>query len=100
MLIERWYKKCICGESVLEPGSVPPGKVVARFPAFHQWVTPELDGKISAVSPSSVVDEKTGAAFYRVKLEISDGELARLKDKSLVPGMPVEAFFQRLKERF
>ncbi len=68
-------------------------KAVVRFPAFHQRVTPELDGKIAAVSPSSVVDEKTGLAFYRVTLEIDDDELSRLGGKSLIPGMPVEAFF-------
>lgn len=52
---------------------------------------PELDGHVLAVSPSSVVDEKTGADFYRVAIDIPEGEVARLDGKKLVPGMPVEA---------
>ncbi|MEQ1711286.1 MAG: HlyD family type I secretion periplasmic adaptor subunit [Hyphomicrobium sp.] len=66
-------------------------RVIVRLPAFHQRTTPELDGHVLAVSPSSVVDEKTGAAFYRVAIDIPEGELARLDGKKLVPGMPVEA---------
>ncbi len=68
-------------------------KAVVRFPAFHQRVTPELDGRILSISPSSVVDEKTGFTFYRVAVEITDNELKRLSGKKLVPGMPVEALF-------
>ncbi len=67
-------------------------KTVVRFPAFHQRTTPELDGKIAKISPTSVVDEKTGQAFYRIVVEIPENELKRLEDKKLVPGMPVEAF--------
>lgn len=63
-----------------------------RFPAFHQRTTPELHGEVASISPSSVIDEATGLAFYRIAVEISDEELARLGDKALIPGMPVEAF--------
>lgn len=67
-------------------------RATVRFPAFHQRSTPELDGAITKISPTSVIDEKTGQAFYRIVVKITDSEMARLGDKKLVPGMPVEAF--------
>jgi len=67
-------------------------KAIVRFPAFHQRTTPELDGKIAAISPTSVVDEKLGISFYRVLVAISDIEMARLGKRKVIPGMPVEAF--------
>lgn len=65
-------------------------RVIVRFPAFHQRTTPELEGTVLAVSPTSVVDDKSGAAFYRVAVDIPDAELAKLDGKKLIPGMPVE----------
>jgi HlyD family secretion protein len=65
-------------------------KAVVRFPAFDRRTTPEIFGAVDRLSPASVVDEKTGFAFYRVRISIADGELKRLGGKALVPGMPVE----------
>ncbi len=67
---------------------------VLRFPAFNQRTTPELNGTVERISPSSVTDEKTGMSFYRVKISLSDSEMARLGDLHLMPGMPVEAFIR------
>ena len=66
-------------------------KAVVRFPAFHQRSTPEIFGEVARVSPTSVVDEKNGYAFYRVGIAITPAELSRLGVNVLVPGMPVEA---------
>jgi HlyD family secretion protein len=66
-------------------------EAIVRFPAFHQRTTPEIFGKVTQISPSSVVDEKTGAAFYRVKITVPVSEKLKLGDSELVPGMPVEA---------
>jgi HlyD family secretion protein len=65
-------------------------KAVVRFPAFNQRTTPEVFGSVARVSPTSVVDEKSGFTFYRVGIEIGDTQLERLGKKILVPGMPVE----------
>lgn len=64
-----------------------------RFPAFNQRVTPELNGRISFISPDVSVDQKTGASYYVVRAVLNDGEIDRLDGLTLVPGMPVEAFF-------
>jgi HlyD family secretion protein len=71
---------------------VSPGqKTVIRFPSFSQRTTPELYGEVARVSPTSVVDEKTGFTFYRVGVALTESELRRLGDKVIVPGMPIEA---------
>jgi HlyD family secretion protein len=64
---------------------------IVRFPAFHSRTTPEVNGHVSRVSPTSVVDEKNGFSFYRVGIAVTEQEIAKLGDRALVPGMPVEA---------
>jgi HlyD family secretion protein len=72
----------------------PEQEATVRFPAFNQRTTPELFGKVALISPSSVVDERTGNAFYRVGIEIPAEEIRRLGSRTLVPGMPIEAFIR------
>lgn len=48
-------------------------------------------GEIARISPTSVIDEKTGFTFYRVGVRVTDAQFKRLGDNVLVPGMPVEA---------
>ncbi|MFK7945784.1 MAG: HlyD family type I secretion periplasmic adaptor subunit, partial [Paracoccaceae bacterium] len=62
--------------------------------ALNQRTTPELQGSVKWMSPTSVMDEATGLTFFRVQVLISGEELARLGDVELVPGMPVDAFLQ------
>jgi len=72
-----------------------PGQEAAvRFSAFNQNSTPELFGEVAGISANVVVDEQTGAAFYKVRVGVSDEELARLNGLQLIPGMPVEAFIK------
>ena len=65
-----------------------------RFSAFNQRTTPELDGVVSRVSADLTTDQRTGAAYYVVRITLSERELARLEGLRLVPGMPVEAFIR------
>jgi len=62
------------------------------FSAFNARTTPELNGKISRVSPNTIVNQDTGMAFYLVNVTVSPEELKRLNGQELVPGMPVEVF--------
>jgi HlyD family secretion protein len=68
--------------------------VVLRFSAFNQRTTPEINGHVSWIAPDITEDEKSGASFYTVRVAVPDAEFARLKGLEIVPGMPVEAFFQ------
>jgi HlyD family secretion protein len=63
-----------------------------RFPAFNQRTTPDVAGQVSMVSASSVIDEQSGSAFYRVNIDLSQEELAKLGSRQLTPGMPAEGF--------
>lgn len=65
-----------------------------RFPAFNARTTPELNGRVADISPSSVLDEISGLHYFRVTMDVSTDELARLGARELVPGMPVEAYVQ------
>ncbi|MCY1361548.1 Type I secretion system membrane fusion protein PrsE [compost metagenome] len=66
-------------------------QAIVRFPAFHERTTPEIFGRVIQISPSSVVEERTGAAFYRVRIQVPTSERAKLGNRRLIPGMPVEA---------
>ncbi|MEX2490605.1 MAG: HlyD family type I secretion periplasmic adaptor subunit [Nitrospirales bacterium] len=74
---------------------VQPGQeAIIRLPAFNQRTTPELTALVSTISADLSRDEVTGSTFYLVRLIMSEGELIKLEEKKLVPGMPVEAFIQ------
>jgi len=62
------------------------------FSAFNTRTTPELNGKVSRISPNTIVNEEAGMAFYLVNVTVSEAELERLNGQALVPGMPVEVF--------
>ena len=64
------------------------------FPAFNKRTTPEIFGTVSGISPTSVVDERTGRNYFKVDLLLPKKELDKLGDLQLIPGMPVEAFLQ------
>lgn len=70
-----------------------PGQIaMLRFTAFNQRTTPELTGNVILVAADLSRDELTGDTYYNVRIRITAGEVAKLGDQGLVPGMPVEAF--------
>jgi HlyD family secretion protein len=67
---------------------------VMRLTAFNQRTTPELNGTVSRISADVSEDQKSGARFYTIRINVPDSEIARLQGLQLVPGMPVESFIQ------
>jgi HlyD family secretion protein len=67
---------------------------ILRLTAFNQRTTPELNGTVSRVSADVSEDPKTAAKYYTIRISVPEGEIERLKDLQLVPGMPVDAFVQ------
>lgn len=65
-----------------------------RFTAFNQGTTPELQGHLTRIAADVTTDPKTGASFYTARVAVRDGELARLGNLQIVPGMPVDAFIK------
>ncbi len=65
-----------------------------RFSAFDTRTTPELDGYVTNISADIYTDDATGATFYTAELLPMDGEIEKLKDNQILPGMPVEVLIR------
>lgn len=65
--------------------------VTLRLSAVDAHQTPELFGHVTRVSADAYENESTGWTFYQVEIAINPGELHRLGEMLLVPGMPVNA---------
>lgn len=63
---------------------------VVSFPALVQRTIPTLTGTVIQVSADRLVDERTGAPYFksRILLDASSREL--LGDRRLIPGMPAD----------
>jgi HlyD family secretion protein len=66
--------------------------VILRFTSFNQRTTPELTGTVSRIGADTIKEERNDASYYLVRVTLNPGEIERLGDRKLVPGMPVEAF--------
>ena len=65
-----------------------------RFSTFDQRTTPEIFGTVAKVSADVFQDETTGMSYYSAEIVPNEGEMERLGDVELLPGMPVEAFIK------
>lgn len=81
--------------SPINVDEVYPGQNVdLRFPAFDQRHMPDLIGHVAQVSADSFKDERSGQSYFRAEIILDEGELAKLDDQAIVPGMPVQAFIR------
>ena len=69
-------------------------EVRIHFSAFNSRSTPELQGHVAVLSADAFRDDRTQRSYYRAQIEIDKGQLERLKGKTILPGMPVEAFIR------
>jgi HlyD family secretion protein len=65
-----------------------------RFSAFNLRTTPEINGTITRIAADTTTDQRTGQTYYNTRIAMTKGEIARLGEVKLIPGMPVEAFVQ------
>lgn len=65
-----------------------------RISSFKLPVAPELDGEVTNVSPDQVVEDKTGQAYFTVKIAVSPDQRDRLQGKELTPGLPTEVLIR------
>jgi HlyD family secretion protein len=72
----------------------PDQPALLRFSAFNMRTTPQLNGIISWIAADQSEDQRTGTSYYTVRIAVPDSEVARLHGLKIIPGMPVEAFFQ------
>ena len=62
-----------------------------RFSAFNRRTTPEINGKVANIAADIETDQRTGARYYSVRINLAAVSSRRLGDVKLVPGMPVDA---------
>jgi len=64
------------------------------FSAFNANRTPHIPGVVETVSADRSVDERSGAAFYRVRVKVSPkgAKMIAQHKMDIRPGMPVELF--------
>jgi protease secretion system membrane fusion protein len=64
------------------------------FSAFNANRTPHIPGVVETVSADRTVDERTGNAFYRVRVKVSPkgAKMIAQHKMDIRPGMPVELF--------
>ena len=65
-----------------------------RLSAFEQRTTPEINGRVVLVPADATQDRTDTPPYYKVHIELSKYELARLEGKELIPGMNTEVFIQ------
>ena len=72
---------------------VHPGQPVRlMLSAFPLADAPELTGTLSVISADALSDPNTGIPYYRAEITLPPDQLAILGDRTLLPGMPVDAF--------
>jgi HlyD family type I secretion membrane fusion protein len=65
-----------------------------RFPAFDGTESPRLTGTVTTVSADRLIGAG-GTAYFLVRVQVAEGELARLDGRTLVPGMPAEVLISK-----
>jgi HlyD family secretion protein/epimerase transport system membrane fusion protein len=66
-----------------------------RFPAFKRGNTPVIRGAVATVSADRLVDPRTSAPYYMVRLIVPGDERSKLAGLQLVPGMPAEVIVRK-----
>jgi HlyD family secretion protein len=64
------------------------------FSGFNRQTTPDIAGKLIFVSPDLTSDQRTGQSYYRIKVRLDAGALARAPQIALKAGMPAEIFVE------
>jgi membrane fusion protein, protease secretion system len=62
------------------------------FTAFNQNSTPRIPGTLSFISADRLLNEHTGAPYYRVRVQVTPRGMKLLANLNVKPGMPVSVF--------
>ncbi|MFL0419173.1 HlyD family type I secretion periplasmic adaptor subunit [Sphingomonas sp. 179-I 2A4 NHS] len=69
-------------------------KARIRFTAFSNTASPEIGGRVIFVAPERTTVPEMRQAYYAVRLEVEQRDLARWPQLKLRPGMPAEIFIE------
>ena len=70
------------------------GLSAVRFPAFDDTDIPRLDGTVTTVSADRLIGSG-GTAYFLVRIQVDEAELAALGGRTLIPGMPAEVLINK-----
>ena len=74
---------------------VHPGlKTELIFAAFNTNKTPHIEGEVEEIAADRIVDERTGAPYYKVRVRVTPAGQKKIaaNHMNVRPGMPVELF--------
>jgi HlyD family type I secretion membrane fusion protein len=71
-----------------------------KLAAFDQRALDELNGRVTYVSADAIEDAKLGIFYFLIRLEVTDEELKRYKDKLVQPGMMADVFVRTGERTF
>lgn len=60
--------------------------------AFAISDVPRLSGRVTMISADVLTDPHTGLAYYTARISLEPGEMERLRGKTLLPGMRIDAY--------
>jgi len=87
----------------IKPGdrsTVYEGQTVrTQLSAYSSWTTPSLDGEVIDVSADLKTDPATSAVYYEARIIVPADQMARVQDKDVIPGMPVDVFIYSGRSR-
>jgi HlyD family secretion protein/epimerase transport system membrane fusion protein len=63
---------------------------MVHFVGLHQRTLPTLTGTVLQVSADRLTDERTGAPYFKARIEPDAESLAKIADQRLVPGMSAD----------
>jgi len=71
-----------------------------RLSGLNHATTPDLEATVTMVGADLVQDPVSRASYFPVTLHLTPGQLERLGDVELMPGMPAEAFITTSQRSF
>ncbi|PXW43346.1 HlyD family type I secretion periplasmic adaptor subunit [Dickeya zeae] len=74
--------------------------VELQFTAFSQSTTPRVPGTVTLLSADRLVDEKDGAPYYSLRIQVSEEGKRTLHGLEIKPGMPVQGFVRTGERSF
>ncbi len=66
-----------------------------HFSAFDRSVVPTVKATVAGVSADRLVNDRTGAAYYKVRVKVDDPAAKALDGLRLLPGMPAEVMINK-----
>jgi HlyD family type I secretion membrane fusion protein len=72
----------------------PGVEAVIQFPGLPQVSMPLVTGRLLVISADRLTDPRTGQPHFRARLAVDEESRAKLADRRIVPGMPVQVMIR------